>query len=186
LADRANISASWGDISTPTIDGEEALSWLIDRSLMRPRYLIQLVDECIGHADSAGHDRIEEDDLRIGYRSFSQDVIGNTSFEMRDVMPESEDAIYTLIGSKRCTTVGEVKSLLTENGFGGNEERILNLFFWFAVLGAKTPTNGERYIYNYRYDEKLFSRMRARNDSDNEVVYINPAFAAGLDCVDLI
>ena len=154
---------------------------------MRPRYLIQLCDECIGHADAVGNERIEYSDFNEGFRNFSLDIIGNTNFELRDVEPKSEDAIYSLIGSKRETRLGDVKDALLASGFLESDlERILYLFFWFSVLGTKTPNGGERYIYDFRYDMKLFEKMRQISLGSDEIVYVNRAFAKGLDCVDLI
>lgn len=183
---RLDKEIGWYDIATPTISGEKSLSWLTKRSLMRPRYLIQLCDECIGHADASGNSRIEEEDLRSGFRNYSLDIIGNTSFEMRDVAPYSEDAIYALIGLSRRCSLGELKKALSQDGFSENIDKIIELFFWFAVVGAETRNGEEKYIYDYRYDLKLFTKMRQRKLDDNEIVYINHAFAQGLDCTDLI
>jgi hypothetical protein len=183
---RTGKSVGWVDISVPTIEGLGSIVWLTRRSLMRPRYLIQLVDECIGHADVCGHERIEEEDLKAGFRNFSQDVIGNTSFEMRDISPNSEDAIYALIGLGRKTTLGAIKNTLIQEGYGDYVDEIIDLFFWFAVLGASSPNGEEKYIYDYRYDRKLISKMRARANGDDEKIFINQAFSEGLDCVDLI
>lgn len=180
-------TVTWADVAVPTVDGETSLDWMISRTLMRPRYLIQLCDECIGHADSAGNDRIEVADFLEGFRCFSLDIIGNTNFELRDVEPLAEDALYSLIGMHRTTTIGEIKAALLGENYGPETvERIVYLFFWFAVLGAKTPNGGEKYIYDYRYDTKIFGKMRDTSLGDDEVVFINPAFAKGLDCIDLI
>ena len=183
---RTGSSAGWTEISVPTIDGVSSIAWVTRRTLMRPRYLIQLVDECIGHADACGHERIEDDDLRAGFRNFSQDIIGNTSYEMRDINPKSEDAIYALIGLSRKTTLRDVSSALVEDGYGNHVDEIVDLFFWFAVLGASSPNGEEKYIYDYRYDQKLISKMRSRSDGQDEIMYINQAFSEGLDCTDLI
>lgn len=178
---------SWAELAIPVIEGEPSLDWMIARTLMRPRYLIQLCDECIGHADAAGNERIDYNDFMEGFRNFSLDIIGNTNFELRDVEPVAEDALYALIGIRRITTIGEVKEALINEGFQiESADRIINLFFWFAVLGTETPNGGEKYIYDYRYDAKIFEKMRNTSLGDKEVVFINPAFAKGLDCVDLI
>ena len=152
---------------------------------MRPRYLIQLCDECFGHANASGNDRIEVADFVSGFKNYSQDIIGNTNFEMRDVVPETADAIYALIGLRRKCTLNEVKEALEKDGFGPFIDKVIELFFWFAILGAKTPNGEEKYIYNYRYDMKLFSKMRQTEHAGEETVFVNPAFATGLDCVDL-
>lgn len=174
----------WSEIAVPIVDGVESLDWMIERTLMRPRYLIQLCDECIGHADSSGHEIIEASDFHEGFRKFSLDIIGNTNYEMRDIAPETEDSIYTLIGSSRCSTIGDIKNLLTRDGYSSDViEKIIDLFFWFAVLGADAPNRGEAYIYDYRYDAKIFNKIRRKELGDQERVYINMAFSKGLGCV---
>ncbi len=185
--DAFNRNVTWNDIAAPIVNGEPSLDWMIHRTLMRPRYLIQLCDECIGHADAAGNERIEEGDFVEGFRNFSLDIIGNTNFELRDVEPAAEDALYALIGMHRTTTIGKVKTALTSEGYASEDiDRIIYLFFWFAVLGAKTPNGEEKYIYDFRYDMKNFGKMRSTSLGDDEVVFINPAFAKGLECTDLI
>ena len=59
----------------------------------------------------------------------------------------------------------------------------IRLFFWYGVLGAQSKNGEEKYIYDYRYDEKIFSRVRQITEGEEEEVFINLAFSAGLDCV---
>lgn len=185
--DRGQNGAKWKDIAITIVDEKDSLEWLVDRSLMRPRYLIQLVNQCLGHAMASRSDRIEEKDFLEGYRLYSLDIIANTNFEIRDVYPASHDALYALIGFKRLTTIEDIKLSLLVNNFKEEDiQEILRLFFWFGVLGAKTEHGEEKYIYDYRYDEKIFSRVRQSYLGDKEAVYVNLAFARGLDCRDLI
>ncbi|MAO57393.1 MAG: hypothetical protein CMM61_17090 [Rhodospirillaceae bacterium] len=179
-----NRGATWADLATQSIDNEDSLDWLLKRSLMRPRYIIQLVNECIGHALTSGHPKITESDLKHGYRLYSLDIVGNTNFELRDVYPAAYDAIYCLIGSPRKTTIGNIRKLLTDFGYDdGDIPEIIRLFFWYGVLGAQSKNGEEKYIYDYRYDEKIFSRVRQITEGEEEEVFINLAFSAGLDCV---
>ncbi len=179
--------AKWEDIAVGIMNGQDSMSWLIERSLMKPRYLIQLARECHGNAVTAGESQIAEDDFKEGYRIYSLDVIGNTNFELRDVFPPSFDAIYSLIGANRLTTVGEVRDRIEAEGYAPEDaEEIVRLFFWYGVLGAKTATGEEKYVYDYRYDEKIFSRVRQTKLGRDEPVFINLAFSRGLDCIDLI
>lgn len=121
------------------------------------------------------------------YRLYSLDIIANTNFEIRDVYPASHDAVYTLIGFKRLCTIEDIKLTLLVNNYSEQDiQEIVRLFFWFGVLGAKTEHGEEKYIYDYRYDEKIFSRVRQSHLADKEPVYINMAFARGLDCRELV
>lgn len=179
--------ATWHDIAEPIIDGMDSLDWLIARSLMRPRYLIEAVHQCLGHASTSRHGRIEEADFREGYRMYSLDIIGNTNFEMRDVFPAAYDSIYSLIDIHRLTKISDIKEALRKNKYPEEHiDKIIDTLFWFGILGAKSTQGEEKYIYDYRYDEKIFSRVRQTDQGEQEPVFINLAFSKGLDCRDLI
>lgn len=156
ILEATSRGADWRDIAEPIIDGVDSMQWVIERCLMRPRYLIQIVNECIGQAIATSHQKISNEDFLEGYRLYSLDIIGNTNYEMRDVFPESNDAIYALIGLPRRTTIEDVEIALLDNGFSKDKlQKIEKLFFWFAVLGAKTGGGEEKYIYDYRYESPV-------------------------------
>jgi len=64
---------------------------MIERSLMRPRNLIDLVHLCRSHAVNLGKERIDAEDIRRGEDAYSTELVSNISFEIRDVYPEAQD-----------------------------------------------------------------------------------------------
>lgn len=87
----------------------------------------------------------------------------------------------------RKTKLVDIENALREEGYDAEAiPEIIRLMFWFGVLGAKTEHAEEKYIYDYRYDEKIFSRIRQTKLKGDEPVFINLAFARGLDTRDLI
>ena len=68
----ANFSTVWTSICVPIVDGEDSSQYLIDRSLMRPRSLLDLIGHCKGYALNLGHSRIEKDDITKGCSAFSK------------------------------------------------------------------------------------------------------------------
>lgn len=181
---KANPNGSeWYDIACKKIDGMDTLDWLVQRSLMRPRYLIQLVRECLGHAAASGKTKIDEDDSLEGYRLYSLDIIGNTNYELQDIYPRSFEAVYCLIGSPRRTSLGNIRADLKDYGYEVDAiDEVIRLMFWFGVLGTETKAGTEKYIFDYRYDERVFNIVRKPSKGSDEIVYINQAFARGLDC----
>lgn len=86
-SNRAGLN--WNDICVPWIDEIDSLDWLLDRCMMRPRYLIDLADRCLGYAVTLQRETIDSDALKEGWRTFSLDVVANTNFELRDIDPVS-------------------------------------------------------------------------------------------------
>ena len=78
-------------IAISLVDGEESSEYLIERSMMRPRFLLNLLSHCRGYAINLGHDKIQADDIRRGLDAFSTDLIYDIDLEIRDVLPFAEE-----------------------------------------------------------------------------------------------
>ncbi len=97
----ATFEEAWRTICVSHMpDGEETAQFLIDRSLMRPRFLINLVNHCKSNAVNSGHMKIEHVDIEKGLAAYSTDLIYDIGFEIRDVLPEAEDVLYQFLGSQ--------------------------------------------------------------------------------------
>ena len=95
----ANFSTVWTSICVPIIEGEDSAQYLIDRSLMRPRSLLDLIGHCKGYALNLGHSRIEKEDIAKGCSAFSNDLLSELDLEIRDVYPSAEHLLYAFIGA---------------------------------------------------------------------------------------
>ncbi|MCH0561225.1 P-loop ATPase, Sll1717 family [Streptomyces sp. MUM 16J] len=63
----------WGEVFPSTIHGRHTASYLLPRTLLRPRDLIQYLNECQYTAIGNGHhDRIQESDVLAATRRFSE------------------------------------------------------------------------------------------------------------------
>ncbi len=171
----------WNSICIPMIDGEDTSQYLIDRSLMRPRSLLDLIGHCRGYAVSLGHDRIQKEDIQKGMAAFSDDLLSEINLEIRDVYPESGDLLYAFLGNP--SKFGRTKLLNHLNNHGVPSEAIENLtemLFWFGFLGFVWTTGEPRFIYSFHYNMKV---MRGAHDqlARSGVMYvINPAFGPAL------
>lgn len=58
----------WNTVCVSHIRGEETAHYLVERSLMRPRALIELLRACRAHAVNLQHNIIEEEDIEAGER----------------------------------------------------------------------------------------------------------------------
>ncbi len=60
----------WSRVCVSHLDGVETSQYLIDRSLMRPRGLLDLVNCCRSHAVNLRHEKILEADIRNGEETY--------------------------------------------------------------------------------------------------------------------
>ncbi len=61
--DDLSFDEYWRKICVSHINGEETSQFLIDRSLMRPRFLINLINQCKSFAINYNHSKINEEDI---------------------------------------------------------------------------------------------------------------------------
>jgi hypothetical protein len=170
----------WGKIAVSHYRGEETSQYLIERCLMRPRFLIDLVSYCKSSACNLGHEKIEESDIDKGLRNFSNDLVSDLQYEMHDIDPQAEDVIYAFIDSNSRFGEDELAFALDNAGIAlSKKERVVEMLLWYGFLGIAQDQDRTTYIYNVNYEMKLLSGLRKRLGS--EVKYcVNPAFAPAL------
>lgn len=176
-ASNVDGAVHWGRIATSHVEGEASFDWAIDRCLMRPRYLIDLINRCLGAAASKNHDLIEEADFLSTYDSYSLDVLVNTNLEIRDVAPSYFDAIFALRGVSRKTSRIDIGLALLNRGFDEKDHyKIIDLLIWYGVLGVVDDVGTTTFIYEVEYNSHVLEQIRTRRNEDDEVFEVNKAF----------
>jgi hypothetical protein len=179
----ADFEDIWRKICDPIIDGEESSQYLIDRSLMRPRSLIELIGHCRGFAVNLGHDRILKEDVLPpkGLSAFSNDLVNELGLEIRDVFPEAEDVLYAFIGAPSRMDRQTLLSILAGSGFTeGNLEAVIDLLFWFGFLGFIWTDGETRFIYSFSYSMQVLRGSHKKLLNTGITYVINPAFISAL------
>jgi hypothetical protein len=168
---------NWGHIAVPNVEGRGSLDWLIDRCLMRPRYLIDLANRCLGAAASREHNRIEAEDFQQGYHSFSLDALVKTNLEIRDVCPHCFDAVFSLLGLRWRTSKLDISLALLNRGFPEElHSEIIEILIWYGVLGAVDAQGVTTFIYEVEYNTHVLEQLRLNREADSEAFEINKAF----------
>jgi hypothetical protein len=182
-----DFSRLWPAMCTPKIDGEDSAQYLIDRCLMRPRSLLDLIGHCRGYAINLGHDKITVDDIKKGCSAFSVDLLAEINLEIRDVFPAAEDLLYAFIGRPRGFTSPELGEILSAAPIGTKSvNEVINLLLWFGFLGFKWTDGSERYIYSFHYNMKVLDGTRQALARSGTLSYaINPAFAPALGLTEV-
>jgi hypothetical protein len=173
----------WGSIAeTHILDGQETSDYILNRCLMRPRALIDLLGHCRSHAINLGHDRIKEDDFLQGEKAYSTDLANQISLEIHDVFPDAPDSLYAFIEAPRLMDSAQLRSRLSRAAISQDHwNDLTRLFLWYGFIGILRKNGEETYIYDVNYEMKaLQALLNLRQETD--IVYaINPAFWRGLE-----
>jgi hypothetical protein len=164
----------WPKIFVSHFAGEDSSQYLIDRSLMRPRFLLNLISQCKSFAINLNHDRVLQEDIEKGLTAYSTDLLTDIGYEINDVENNVDDILYAFIGSKSLLKKCDVFQTL--GNFGVDEDcfdKIFELLLWYGFIGL-VVNEEPKYIYNFNYSMKLMSGMiKNKGDIDYQ---INPAF----------
>jgi hypothetical protein len=179
LAKKTSMDQIWRQICVSHYEGEESLSYMIDRSLMRPRNLIKIFNHCKGFANNFGRGKIEADDLAKGMKSYSQDLLMELDRELTDVFPTARDLVYKLLDAKARLSRNELVNVLSI-GEDVNDEidelvnKFIDFLIYYGIIGLHTSER-DIYIFHVNYDQKVLT-TRVERAGDRAEFVINPAF----------
>lgn len=176
----ASFEEIWQQIAVTHIRGEESSQYMIDRCLMRPRALIELVRFCRSHAVNLRHTRIEVRDIDHGEEAFSSALLENVNFEVRDVHPAAGDLLYEFIGASELQVGTDLQSLL-ESRVGEKWRMLLELLLWYGFIGVVRDDAETSYVYSVKYDMRRLRALAFKSDLASTMFRINPAFWRALE-----
>lgn len=181
LDKRAGFEVLWREICVSLIKGEESSQYLIERSLMRPRFLLNLISHCRGFAVNFGHEKIQVEDVEKGLSAFSTDLIYDIDLEIRDMLPFAEDVLYSFLGHTAQVREQEFVDIFGKRFTPEQARKIVNLLLWYGVLGVMRSNGEIAYIYSVNYDMKRLNAILDKESAESRSFYINPAFWPGLE-----
>jgi Cdc6-like AAA superfamily ATPase len=180
--EHGELDELWARIAVSHVHGENSYQYIVDRCLMRPRYLLDLLKHARGGALTLRHEKITEDDIDKAVAFFSTDVVQDTNLELRDVFPAHDGLLYAFIGAKSTLSLDDAKLILMLYKIDDSLiPSIVNLLLWYGFLGVQDDDHEAQYIYNRGYNNKLFEAYVNSRIEHGAALVINPAFWDGLD-----
>lgn len=169
-----NFNIVWPRICASHYNGEESSQYLIDRSLMRPRFLLNLINQCKSFAINLNHEKILIEDIDKGLTAYSTDLLADIGYEINDIANNGSDILYAFINCKSKLTKEEITKTLTDFGLTTEStESIIDLLLWYGFIGIELNTEA-KYIYDFNYSMQLLNGIIKKT---REPFYtINPAF----------
>ena len=177
--DRAKHEAVWAAVNPGMSSTKMAVDYMIEISLRRPRFLIDLMERTLSFSINRGHRFVAPEDVEEGARQMSLYLVSDFAYEMRDIAGTPEDIFYRFIGSSEFLTHEEVLTTIAPLNISLAGDKIVELLLWYGFLGIINSENQPVFIYDRAYD---FRRLEAeRGPIGDDILYaINQAFLLGL------
>lgn len=166
----------WMTYFDPLLASENSFVYMIERTLMRPRDILKFVQSALAVAINRNHDRVSEDDILQAESTYSEDLLQNIIYELKDIYPQYPNIIYEFLGCSEKLKYSNLIFLLEKAGVPKEKiDDIFNLLIWFGFLGINK--NGEA-KYSYQVHYNLFKL----GIDDKSIFVIHPAFRKALEC----
>ncbi|NEH73989.1 P-loop ATPase, Sll1717 family [Rhizobium leguminosarum] len=176
----ANFNQLWSRFFPTTVAGQESFDFFADHCLMRPRFLINIIENAISNAVNRGHDKVDEEDSVDAVRQHSLYLVDDFGYEIRDVSGLSAELLYSLVGAEKMMTKEAFLCKFVEFGLEVQDaERAFTLMLWYGVLGVLNRDGKERFIYDYEYNMKRLNAEVRVLSKDAQYV-TNPALHVAL------
>ncbi len=170
----------WNTYFVPSVSGKHSFDYFVDHCLMRPRFLINIIENAVANGINRGHARVEAEDCVAAVKQHSLYLVNDFGYEIRDVSNLPSDILYSLVGITSLLTREEVidrfrKVNIDETVLG----KAFDLMLWYGVVGVVSPNGSEHFIYDYDYDiQRLDAEIR---NGGSDILYVaNPALHVAL------
>jgi hypothetical protein len=170
---------AWDAFNVVMPDGRYAVDHLIDGSLFRPRFLIEVAERVLSYAINRGHGLVDANDVEQALDQMSLYLVSDFAYEMRNVAGTPEDIFYAFIGATELLTHDEVSARIHDQWPEMDAGPVIDLLIWYGFLGVVGASSEAIFIYDRAYD---FKRLLAERPSETgERLYsVNAAFTRGL------
>lgn len=166
----------WEAVSVPSIGGQPTLDFLVDASLMRPRYLIRLFETARRRAVSLGREKIEESDYRIAVEELGWQVLEDFDRELADIVPDAKHLLFelSLLGDR--ISFSKLRQVVRAKvGKETLVEPVIDILIWAGCIGVTTES-GIRYISDCGF-KRPFIRALMHSDDTPSIIF-HPTLAS--------
>lgn len=174
------VNALWNSIFEFTVKNESSFQYIINRTMRRPRELIQFCNRAKAIAQDNDHDQIYAEDILNAEPVYSKWKLKDLATEFLIQYPYLEDLLGSFEGFKASFTPEEYLKRLSECRMSldakypslktTSNDRILQVLFQIGFLGTVDQDNKSLFSYD---DANIILSQKAK-------ILIHPAFHAAL------
>lgn len=178
---RQNLSwkEMWQHVSVQIVDAKPVLDFLVDGSLMRPRYLIRLFETARRRAITFGRSQIEESDYQAALKELGWQVVEDLDREIADLVPDSADLLFEIMQSGRGLTAAKFRYIAGKRLSGDVAiNKLLDVMLWNGSLGVQDG-GGPKYIFDCGYKRQYLAALITADE--NISLHLHPTLIAALN-----
>jgi hypothetical protein len=177
-----DFDSLWMQICDPHIRGGDSFRYVLDRTFLRPRDVLNFARLSAQIALSRDHTRVLESDFLSAEKTFSEDMLNDLRHEIRDVFPIYGDILSGFFRSKRVFSADDLRvTLFCAEVEEASTEKVIDTLLWFSFLGVSADDE-EKYSYQLAYNLERLKLLSSR--APNKKYVIHPAFHAALEIAD--
>jgi hypothetical protein len=166
----------WEAVSVPTVRGRPTLEFLVDSSLMRPRYLIRLFETARRRAVTLGRTKIQEADYEAALDELAWQVLEDFDRELVDVVPDAEALMFDIIQLGAELSLEQLRDVISHRVSDPQTvEAAIDVLIWSGCIGVRTP-KGITYISDCGF-KRPFMRSLLRDQKARAIVF-HPTLAS--------
>jgi hypothetical protein len=172
-----SFKSVWDAVSAPTVEGRPTLDFLLDASLMRPRYLIRLFETARRRAVTLGREKIDESDYKNGVEELGWQVLEDFDRELADIVPDAKDLLFELAVIGERASLSKLRSII-KNKVGKDDlvEAVIDILIWAGCIGVSTES-GAVYISDCGFKRPYMRALMMSNDKAQSIVF-HPTLAS--------
>jgi hypothetical protein len=173
-----SVEAVWSSISVGRVQGKTARDFLLDSSLMRPRYLIRLFETARQRALAFDREQIDETDYEAGLEELGWQVLEDFDRELADIVPDAQDLLFQLSGFGESITLETLKEAVLNKVVKPElVDPTIDVLIWTGCIGVKN-SRGSTFISEAGFKRPFMRALMAR-ESGKAIVF-HPTLAAVL------
>lgn len=169
------FSSIWGQYFSRLHKGEDSFSYLLERSIMRPRNLIKMIIHCRSFAINLRKNVIDSECIEKGLKVYSNDMIKEADEELSDIEPKARGLLYKFFGEQSRLGADQVSKIITEHCGAESVDSVTNYLLYFGFFGVEISGLEPKYIFDFHYNMKLVQAVITKNVGNFRYV-LNPAF----------
>ena len=171
----------WEQIFTLHVAGQNSFDYLLRHTFMRPRDVLNFLRKVVQIAVSRGHDRVTEEDIITSEAAFSEDMLNDLKYEMRDVFPQYPNILRAFFCQPHHLSYNDIWLVVTEAGIKEAElPAAIDALLWFSFLGILRGDE-DRYSYDVSYNLDKLKSLADWHDHDRVMFSIHPAVRSALE-----
>lgn len=153
----------WSEVSVPDVDGKSAMDFMIDASMMRPRYLIRMFETAKRRAVNLGRHKIGPEDYRAALEELAWTALADLGRELTDVVRDAENLIYDIAELEGACGLPELREAIEKRtGAMGLTERVIDVLLWSGCIGIDSG-KGPVFIFSCGYHLSFLRASIDRN-----------------------